>query len=156
MAKPATRIRRATIATGREPGAQAADHRRARLARRAELTEDYVEIIADLIDSVGEARVVDIAERLGVSHVTVSKTVERLQREGLVHTRPYRSIFLTDAGRAQAEAVRRRHTLVVEFLLKIGVSDATARADSEGIEHHVSEETLAAFERIVRGRPSQK
>jgi DtxR family manganese transport transcriptional regulator len=147
-----TRRRRSAGVPGREPRAQAADHHRARQARRSELTEDYVEIIADLIDSVSEARVVDIAERLGVSHVTVSKTVERLQREGLVSTRPYRSIFLTDAGRARAEAVRRRHKLVIEFLLRIGVSEATARADAEGIEHHVSEETLTAFERIARSR----
>lgn len=140
QAEPATRA----------PRAQASDHQRTRQARRSELAEDYVEIIADLIDSSGEARVVDIAARLGVSHVTVSKTVERLQREGLVTSRPYRSIFLTDAGRAMATAVRRRHQVVVKFLLTIGVSEETARADAEGIEHHVSDETLAAFERFAR------
>lgn len=133
---------------------QAEDHRRTRAAHRTELIEDYVEIIADLITAFGEARVVDVAARLGVSHVTVSKMIERMAREGYVQSRPYRAIFLTDAGRELAERARRRHDLVVRFLRNLGISDATARADAEGIEHHVSEETLAAFERSLhRGDP---
>lgn len=142
----------ARSAPPRDPSRQADDHRRTRQARRKELMEDYVEVIADLIEAGGEARVVDIARRLGVSHVTVSRSVERLQREGLVTTRPYRSIFLTDTGMATAKLVRRRHQLVVRFLLALGVDEETARADAEGIEHHVSEQTLAAFERFCRGR----
>ena len=131
---------------------QAANHQQTRLARRNELSEDYVEVVADLIDETGEARVVDIAARLGVSHVTVTKTIERLQREGLVSTKPYRSIFLTEAGREKALAIRRRHATVLRFLLAIGVRPETAHADAEGIEHHVSEETLEAFDRITRAR----
>lgn len=133
----------------RTPRQQAANHRQTRAARRTELVEDYVEVVADLIDEVGEARVVDIAARLGVSHVTVTKTIERLQREGFVSSRPYRSVFLTDAGRSKAEAIRRRHNIVLRFLLAIGVSPETAHADAEGIEHHVSEETLALFDQIA-------
>src|ERR1035437_7258505 len=79
--------------------AQAAIQRRTRSANDAETSQDYLEVIADLIDAVGEARAVDIARRLGVTHVTVVKTVGRLQRNGLVTSRPYRSIFLTDSGR---------------------------------------------------------
>ena len=133
----------------RTPVQQAENHKHTRRARRQELVEDYVEVIADLIDEVGEARVVDIAARLGVSHVTVTKAVERLARDGLATTRPYRSIFLTETGRELAERIRRRHQIVVRFLIAIGVSDTTAQADAEGIEHHVSEETLAVFERIA-------
>ncbi len=140
-------------AVRRSPRQQADNHRQTRRARRNELTEDYVEVIADLIDETGEARVVDIAARLGVSHVTVTKTVDRLQREGFVTSRPYRSIFLTEAGRQKAESIRRRHAIVLRFLLAIGVSVETAHADAEGIEHHVSEETLAVFDRIARERP---
>jgi len=128
---------------------QAAGFSRVRQARQTETAEDYVEMIAELIDSQGEARIVELAERFGVAHATVNKTVARLQREGLVSARPYRSIFLTDAGRAMADACRKRHRIVVEFLKSIGVSDAVAEIDAEGIEHHVSEETLAAFERLV-------
>lgn len=84
--------------------------------------------------------------------MTVIRTVQRLQREGLVVTRPYRSIFLTDTGREMAERAKERHEKVVEFLQALGISEATAKADAEGIEHHVSEETLAAFDKFLAGR----
>jgi DtxR family transcriptional regulator, manganese transport regulator len=133
-------------------GRQAAGFSRLRRAHQSETAEDYVELIADLIDSRGEARVVELAERFGVAHATVNKTVARLQREGLVSSRPYRSIFLTDSGREMAEMARRRHRIVVDFLKAIGVDAETAEIDAEGIEHHVSAETLAAFERVTEGR----
>ncbi|MCG3127203.1 MAG: Transcriptional regulator MntR [Phycisphaerae bacterium] len=135
-----------------DAGRQADRHRRTRDAHARELAEDYVEVVAELIERTGEARAVDIARHIGVTHVTVIKTIERLQRDGLVTTRPYRSIFLTDAGKRLADASRRRHQIVVNFLLSIGVSDAAAQADAEGIEHHVSPETLAALERVTRTR----
>jgi DtxR family manganese transport transcriptional regulator len=130
-------------------GDQAPYHRRTRQAHKSELAEDYVEAIADLIDSDGEARVVDLAHCLGVTHVTVIRTISRLAKDGLVNTRPYRSIFLTDEGRALADRVRHRHEVVLRFLRAVGVDEETARADAEGIEHHVSAKTLAAFERYV-------
>jgi DtxR family manganese transport transcriptional regulator len=127
---------------------QATSFRQVREARRNELVEDYVELIADLIDDGGEARAVDIAARLGVTKPTVNKMLKRLAQEELITQRPYRAIFLTDAGRALAEESRKRHQIVESFLLSIGVSADTARADAEGMEHHVSEETLRIFERI--------
>lgn len=123
-----------------------------RRARQTEIAEDYVELIADLIDAQGEARNVDIGRRLGVTHATVNKTVARLRRDGLVTSKPYRSIFLTDAGRKMAERSKRRHLIVVAFLRAIGVSEEQARVDAEGIEHYVSDETLAAFDRIAASR----
>ncbi len=116
---------------------------------QAELTEDYVELIDELITDRGEARAVDIAKRLGVSHVTVSKAVSRLKEAGLVHSQPYRSVFLTDRGKAMARQTRERHHLVMEFLLALGVPPQTASIDAEGIEHHVSEATLKAMQVFV-------
>lgn len=143
-----------TAAAPRRTRRTAADpstpHRQTRRARASELAEDYAEIIAELIDTSGEARVTDIARRIGVSHVTVIRTIARLQEKGWVTSRPYRSIFLTEAGRRLAEKARRRHQIVLDFLLALGVSDAAARADAEGIEHHVSKETLSVFERFTR------
>ena len=107
------------------------------------------EQIDDLINAYGEARVVELARRFGVSHATVNKVVKRLARDGLVHTRPYRSIFLTEEGRELAEWSRRRHQIVLNFLRSIGVSERTAKLDAEGIEHYVSDDTLAAFARIA-------
>ncbi|HSI72226.1 MAG TPA: manganese-binding transcriptional regulator MntR [Fimbriimonas sp.] len=115
-----------------------------------EIAEDYVELIDDLIKETGEARAVDLADKLGISHVTVSKTIQRLQRDGFVTSQPYRSIFLTDVGRELADAVRARHDLVLRFLLALGVDSATAETDAEGIEHHCSVETLAAMKRFLK------
>ncbi|WP_439576412.1 manganese-binding transcriptional regulator MntR [Elioraea sp.] len=136
--------------------AEAARHASARSARASALTEDYVEIIADLLAREGEARPTDIARRLGVAHATAIKTIARLKRDGLAHARPYRGVFLTDAGIALARRVKARHQTVVAFLGAIGVPEAIAEADAEGIEHHVSDETLAAFERFLAQRPRRR
>lgn len=131
---------------------QAAGFDRIRSDHRSELIEDYVELIADLIDAKGEARAVDLAHRLGVTSATVNAQVSRLQRDGLVHSEPYRAIFLTEDGRALAVSCRRRHQIVLAFLRAVGVPEEAARRDAEGIEHHVSDVTLASFERFVGGR----
>ena len=132
---------------------QVESFRQAREARRAALVEDYVELIADLIDDGGEARQVDIAARLGVAQPTVAKMLKRLAEDGLVAQKPYRGAFLTEAGQALALRSRERHRLVERFLLSLGIAPETARRDAEGLEHHVSEETLDAFARsLVRRR----
>ena len=140
--------------TGRPPGynrfiSTAERFRRVREDHSRETAEDYVELIQALTDEHGEARAVDLATRLGVSQVTVTKTIQRLMRDGLVTTQPYRAVFLTEEGQRMAHESRRRHEIVVGFLLALGVGEVTAETDAEGIEHHVSEETLAAMERFV-------
>jgi DtxR family manganese transport transcriptional regulator len=117
-----------------------------------ERAEDYLELIDSLIKETGEARAADLAERLGISQVTVFKTIQRLQRDGFVTTQPYRSIFLTDDGRAVADVVRGRHELVHQFLIALGVSSEVAEVDAEGIEHHVSDETLTAMQTFLDKR----
>lgn len=132
--------------------------RRTRDEHAQETAQDYVELIAELIAESGEARAIDLARRLGVTHVTVGRTIQRLQREGLVTTQPYRSIFLTAAGRRLAQQSRRRHEIVVAFLRSLGISEAMAQSDAEGIEHHVSRETLRVFTEHLRKekRPRKK
>lgn len=125
---------------------------RVRDAHQMELAEDYVELIAELIERTGEARVVDLASHLGVTNATVNNTIQRLQRAGLVTSKPYRAIFLTPEGQALAKASRERHEVVRKFLMALGVDAITADADAEGIEHHVSEETLEAFRKFVAER----
>ncbi len=119
-----------------------------RAAHQMETTEDYVELIADLIDGTGEARLSDLATRLGVSRPTVSKMLDRLLADGYIDSQPYRSIFLTDKGRTLAETCRARHQIVYEFLLRLGVDPTTAAFDAEGIEHHISAKTLDIFARF--------
>lgn len=120
-----------------------------RRAHETELIEDYVELIGELLEAEGEARAVDIARRMGVRQATVAKMIGRLAERGLVTTAPYRSIFLTDEGRTMAQRSRERHAVVLQFLRAIGVSDATARIDAEGLEHHVSDETLEVMRRHI-------
>lgn len=133
---------------------QAEGLRSTREAHARETAEDYVEAIAELIEETGEARVTDLAKKFGVSHVTVNRTVARLQRLGYVTSLPYRSIFLTDLGRETATESKRRHEIVVAFLRLQGVPEAAAERDAEGIEHHVSAETLAVFEQALKPRHS--
>ena len=118
----------------------------ARANRSTALFEDYTELIADLAEEFGEARITDIARRLGVTHPTANKAVLRLKREGLVISRPYRGVFLTEAGAAMAQRVKARHRLVVRLLIAVGVPPEAAEMDAEGMEHYVSETTLQAFE----------
>lgn len=115
----------------------------------SELAEDYVEAIDDVIQQKGMCRAVDLVSRFGVTHATVNNHVARLERDGLVRTEPYQPIQLTTLGKRMATSSRKRHEIVEEFLRRLGVSAATAAADSEGIEHHVSKETLAAMKRIL-------
>jgi DtxR family manganese transport transcriptional regulator len=126
--------------------------RRSRRDRATEVVQDYVEAIADLLTTVGEARVTDLARKLGVTHVTVYRTLARLRQAGYVNTRPYRAIFLTATGRQLAVESKQRHETVVAFLQSLGISRRAAQLDAEGIEHHVSPETLAAFERRLKRR----
>lgn len=116
------------------------------------LLEDYVEMIAELTEELGEARVADIAERMGVAQPTATKAITRLKREGLATSRPYRGVFLTDEGSELAKEVYARHRTVVELLVKVGVPLHTAELDAEGIEHYVSDETLDAFRKFLANK----
>ncbi len=107
-------------------GTQARRFGKTRSAQSTALLEDYVELIADLLVSAGEARPTDIARRLGVSHATAVKTIARLKRAGLATARPYRGVFLTEKGQALADRVRVRHRLVVDLLRR------ARRADRSG------------------------
>ena len=132
-----------------DPKKQAAWFEHVRKAHQSETAEDYVELIADLIEATGEARVGDLSKRIGVSHTTVNKIIIRLKKEGLVISQPYRSLFLSEDGKALAEKCKQRHIIVLNFLKAIGVRKKTAELDAEGIEHHVSEETLCAFQAFI-------
>jgi DtxR family manganese transport transcriptional regulator len=142
------RARAKTPATAK--GQPAENFRRSRRDHALETAQDYVEAIADLTASQGEARMTELARRLGVTHVTVNRTLARLQRVGYVNTQPYRAIFLTDAGRKLAQESKQRHETVLAFLQLLGVPDRVAEMDAEGIEHHVSPVTLAAFKAALK------
>lgn len=126
-----------------------APHKRTRKDHASETAEDYVEAVADILSERGTCRVVDLARRFAVSHVTVTRIVARLSEEGLLTTEPYRPIELTTKGKRLATSSKQRHQVVLAFLLKIGVDQKTAEIDAEGIEHHVSPATLKAMQQLV-------
>lgn len=123
---------------------------RVRAAHQSETAEDYVELIADLIAGQNQARLSDLAARLGVSHATASKVLNRLREEGYVDSAPYRSLLLTPKGARLAAACKERHQIVLDFLIRLGVPPDIAEFDAEGIEHHLSAETLDIFRRFQK------
>lgn len=127
-------------------------HQRTRSDHATEMAEDYVEAIADMVERNGLCRAGDLVRLFNVTHATVNNTVGRLVRDGFVTTEPYQPLELTRKGTALARKCRERHEIVRAFLLALGVSESTAIADSEGIEHHVSPETLKAMKRLLNTR----
>ena len=119
-------------------------------AHTREKAEDYVEMIETLVEEQGEARLTELAKRFGVSIVTVHKIIARLQKENFITTKPYRALFLTPKGRVLAQKSRERHETVYRFLRSLGVPETIAQIDAEGIEHHVSPETLEIFKRYFK------
>ncbi len=140
-----------------KPNKRAEPHQRTRRDHSTETAEDYVEAVAQVIRQQGSCRGVDLVRHFGVSHVTVNRIVERLCREGLLITEPYQPIELSSKGRRLAERCALRHEIVYEFLLAIGLDEQTAALDAEGIEHHVSPETLEKFKMLAEHfrNPSQ-
>jgi DtxR family manganese transport transcriptional regulator len=111
--------------------------------------EDYLEVIFRLINDKGYASTVEIAEKLHVKPPTVSSMLQRLAaREYLVHE-PYRGVRLTDKGMRIARSVIKRHSIISELLMMLGVEEKVAYQDTEGIEHHIQPETISKIEGLV-------
>lgn len=138
-----------------QPPSKPTRYQRTRKDHSTETAEDYVEAVAELIDANTQCRLVDLAQYFGVSHVTANRIVARLVKQGLLRTEPYKPIELTLAGKRLAKSCQERHEIVRSFLIAIGLDSATADIDSEGIEHHVSPQTVELFRRFVkRGQPN--
>ncbi|NMA55450.1 MAG: metal-dependent transcriptional regulator [Firmicutes bacterium] len=105
--------------------------------------QDYVEVILDLTEGYGSARVSDIADRLDVTKPSVTQMMDSLKKEGLVEQEPYGPVKLTSAGRELAAKVRLRHRLLKKFLVEtLDVDPAVADQDACLMEHVVSPETM--------------
>ena len=124
-------------------------HSKTRRDHASETAEDYVEAIQDLLQARTRCRVTDLAVEMGVSHVTVTRILSRLVREGLVRKEPYGPVTLTPRGARLARRARERHELVRQFLVSIGVPTPDADRDAEGMEHHLSPRTLACMEAFL-------
>ncbi|WP_313122401.1 transcriptional regulator MntR, partial [Exiguobacterium sp.] len=98
--------------------------------------EDYLEQIYKLIEDKGYARVSDIAESLGVHPSSVTKMVQKLDRETYLVYEKYRGLMLTPKGRKIGKRLVERHALLEDFLRLVGVDEELIYKDVEGIEHH--------------------
>lgn len=113
--------------------------------------EDYLETIYHLIQEKGYARVVDIAEALDLQPSSVTRMVQRLDQQDYVNYERYRGLVLTQKGERIGRQMRRRHRTLEQFLRLLGVVDEEiVQRDVEGIEHHISLETLHAIQHLVQ------
>src|SRR5699024_10884218 len=99
---------------------------------------DYIEQTYALIASKGYGRVTDLAEALVVHPSTVTKMIQKLDKENFVHYEKYSGFILTEKGTKIGKRLVFRHDLLEEFLELIGVDEANIYDDVEGIEHHLS------------------
>ena len=120
-----------------------------RSKRHSVRVEDYLEVLHELELVEGRAKPARIAESLAVARPSVTKMLQRLDEEGLVEYKRYHGAVLTREGRLAAESLRERHSLLVRFLIVLGVDEETAHIDTEGIEHHFHEKALDALRRLV-------
>ena len=133
----------------KNPKIDAKSYIHTRKVHENELAEYYVELIGDLINKEGEARIVDIASHLGISKATVNQTINRLVKKGFLTSKPYRAIHLTKNGENTASRARQKHKIVYDFLIALGLDKETAELDSEGIEHHVGNRTLSKLKNLT-------
>lgn len=129
-----------------KPSQRALYFKKARLQRFYEIAEDYTEMIADLMERCNKVRICDLAQEMGVSHVNVIKTIKKLIRDGYLIDHIHPLIELTPKGKAMAIFSKKKHLILSDFLLKLGIPENIVSGDVEGIEHHISPETLSALE----------
>ncbi|MFE5319991.1 transcriptional regulator MntR [Paenibacillus sp. NPDC056579] len=111
--------------------------------------EDYLERIYKLIDEKGYARVSDIAEGLEVHPSSVTKMIQKLDKDNYLVYEKYRGLVLTSKGQKMGKRLVDRHQLLEEFLTMIGVSEDTIYKDVEGIEHHLSWDSITCIETLL-------
>ncbi len=112
--------------------------------------EDYLERIHELIEEKGYARVVDIASSLKVRQASVTSMVQKLGDLGFLNYEKYRGLILTDEGRSVAQRIKRRHETLARFFSLLELNEDTQRKDIEGIEHHLSSETLTMISDLTK------
>ncbi|RNF38535.1 transcriptional regulator MntR [Planococcus salinus] len=118
--------------------------------------EDHIEIIYSLIEQKGYARVSDIAEALSVLPSSVTKMVQKLDKDGYLIYERYRGLVLTPKGQKLGKRLLMRHDLLEQFLRVIGVDEERIYEDVEGIEHHLSWNSIdriADLVQLLEARP---
>ncbi len=128
--------------------------RRARELRSQEVIEDYTELIDDYVTLHGQVRIRDIAKVMGITHVSVLKSLKRLVRDGYIE-KESDEIALTPLGKKTADEAREKHQLLIQFFLHIGIPKDVVERDVEGLEHYISPEMSQGIRRFL-AKNSQK
>lgn len=111
--------------------------------------EDYLEVIAELVEMKGYATTLDISRYLNVSAPSVTKMLKRLDENGFLEYEKYHGINLTEKGSNIAETIRQKHGILLEFFEILGIGHDTANQDAEGIEHHLNPKTIKQLRKFI-------
>ena len=122
----------------------------ARIGRVSSRIEDFLEVIVELEDIHGHASVSDIAKHLAISRPTVVRMLRKMSTDGWIEQLPYQPVKLCKKGRQHAEWMRERHSILFRFLSQLGIEETIAHHETEGIEHHLSENTVSKIEKLVK------
>ncbi len=112
--------------------------------------EMYLETIYVLSQKSNFVRSVDVGEHLGYSKPSVSRAIGLLKQGGYVVMSPEDGrLTLTEEGLSIAQKIYNRHTVLTDFLVRLGVSRETASEDACRMEHCISDESMDALKRFA-------
>ena len=117
--------------------------------RSSSRMEDYLEVIAELVELKGYATTLDISRYMNVSAPSVTQMLKRLDEARYLEYEKYRGINLTASGAHIAEGIRQKHDTLIEFFEMLEIEYNTASQDAEGIEHHLNPKTIKQLRKFV-------
>jgi len=111
--------------------------------------EDYLEVIAELVELKGYATTLDISRFMNVSPPSVTKMLQKLDEKKYLEYEKYHGINLTNIGRQVADTIRRKHSTLLEFFEILNVGKGIANQDTEGLEHHLNDKTIRQLRKFI-------
>ena len=111
--------------------------------------EDYLEVIAELVELKGYATTLDISRFMNVSPPSVTKMLQKLDEKKYLEYEKYHGINLTDVGKQVADTIRRKHSILLEFFEILNVGKGIANQDTEGLEHHLNDKTIRQLRKFI-------
>ena len=111
--------------------------------------EDYLEVIAELVELKGYATTLDVSRFMDVSPPSVTKMLQKLDEKKYLEYEKYHGINLTDIGKQVADAIRRKHSTLLEFFEILNVGKGIANQDTEGLQHHLNDKTIRQLRKFI-------
>ena len=114
-----------------------------------ESREDYLEVIAELVEFKGDATTLDISKFMNVSPPSVTDMLQKLDKENYLKYKKYHGVTLTNKGKRVADTIRRKHSMLLEFFEILNVGQGIANQDTEGLEHHLNPKTIRQLRKYI-------